>query len=291
MARAVTSYWLVLPAVGVMVVPVVVADVNAVISPLTVKDVRVPTDVILGCALVVTVPAVVAVPALVAYVALATVPVTFAPVIDEIAAPLPNKLAVTLAAEMFPVTANDVNVPTDVIFGCALPVTVTAVVADPALPAVVAYVAFATVPVTFAPVIDEMAAPLPNKLAVTLAALIFPVTARLDNVPTDVMFGCALVVTVPAVVAEPAEVAYVALATVPVTFAPVTELIPEPLPNKLAVTFAAVTLPVTAREVNVPTLVMFGCALVYTVPATSALLTCPVTFPPAIDDNCEPLPI
>ena len=47
--------------------------------------------------------------------------------------------------------------------------------------------------------------------------------ATADSVPTDVMFGCALVVTVPAVVAEPAvpdETAYVAFATVPVTFAP-----------------------------------------------------------------------
>ena len=44
-----------------------------------------------------------------------------------------------------------------------------------------------------------------------------PVTARADNVPTEVMFGCAAVVTVPAV---PDETAYVAFATVPVTFAP-----------------------------------------------------------------------
>ena len=40
-----------------------------------------------------------------------------------------------------------------------------------------------------------------------------PVTDKLDSVPTDVMFGCAAVVTVPAVVAlvavvaEPADVA------------------------------------------------------------------------------------
>ena len=57
-----------------------------------------------------------------------------------------------------------------------------------------------------------------------LPDVILPDTVSAVNVPTDVMFGCAAVVTVPAVVAEvavPALVAYVALATVPVTFAPV----------------------------------------------------------------------
>ena len=42
-------------------------------------------------------------------------------------------------------------------------------------------------------------------------------------------------------------------------------------------------LPVTANEVNVPTDVMLGCAAVYTVPATNAFATCPVTLPPGID--------
>jgi hypothetical protein len=46
-----------------------------------------------------------------------------------------------------------------------------------------------------------------KKLAVTklpklaLPDVILPVTARLVSVPTEVIFGCALVVTVPAVVA------------------------------------------------------------------------------------------
>ena len=39
--------------------------------------------------------------------------------------------------------------------------------------------------------------------------------------------------------------------------------------------------PVTAKVVSVPTDVIFGCAFVYTVPATSALPTCPETLPPA----------
>jgi len=57
------------------------------VVPVTASVVSVPTLVILGCAAVVTVPAVVALPALVAKVALATVPVTFAPVIDARFAP------------------------------------------------------------------------------------------------------------------------------------------------------------------------------------------------------------
>ena len=36
---------------------------------------------------------------------------------------------------------------------------------------------------------------------------------------------------------------------------------------------------------------MFGCALVYTVPATSAFATCPVTFEPANADKPAPLPL
>ena len=47
--------------------------------------------------------------------------------------------------------------------------------------------------------------PLPVKtpvFAVTATAVIVPFTPRDVNVPTEVMFGCAAVVTVPAVVAE-----------------------------------------------------------------------------------------
>ena len=65
--------------------------------------------------------------------------------------------------------------------------------------------------------------------------VILPVTVALVNVPTDVMFGCALVVTVAAVVADvavPDDTAYVALATVPVMLAPVIDVSAEPLPMK-----------------------------------------------------------
>ena len=108
-----------------------------------------------------------------------------------------------------------------------------------------------------------------KKLAVTklprlaLPDVILPVTVNAVKVPVLVIFGCAAVVTVPAVVA------LVARGTVPVTLAPVNEvkLAPEPT-NKLAeTTFApvifppepdvtilpAVTLPVTVNEPNVPT--------------------------------------
>ena len=86
-----------------------------------------------------------------------------------------------------------------------------------------------------------------------------------------------------AVAAEPAEVAYVALATVPVTLAPATALarsatlackalvtLPVILPVTLPMKFTAVMLPLTLNAVNIPTLVMFGCAFVVTVPAVAA---------------------
>jgi hypothetical protein len=48
--------------------------------------------------------------------------------------------------------------------------------------------------------------------------------------------------------------------------------------------------PLTPNDVSVPREVMFGCAFVYTVPATNALLACPVTFAPAILNIPAPLP-
>jgi hypothetical protein len=65
------------------------------------------------------------------------------------------------------VTPKLVSVPTDVIFGCAAVVTVPAVVALVAAP-------------DNAPV---------NVVALTLPALILPVTAKLVRVPTEVIFG------------------------------------------------------------------------------------------------------
>ena len=110
--------------------------------------------------------------------------------------------------------------PTLVIFGCAAVVTVPAVVALVAAP-------------DNAPV---------NVVADTLPALMLPVTAKLVSVPVLVMLGCALVVTVPAVVALPAVVA-----------APLNAPV-----NVVALTLPALMLPVTANEVSVPVLVIFG---------------------------------
>ena len=47
----------------------------------------------------------------------------------------------------------------------------------------------------------------------------------------------------------------------------------------------------TIKLFNVPTLVIFGCAAVYTVPATNALLTCPTILAPCILLKLLPCPI
>ena len=75
-----------------------------------------------------------------------------------------------------------------------------------------------------------------------------PVTVNVVNVPTLVIFGCALVVNVP-----------------------VSKL--APIVPLLAYTLPPVMLPVIVKLVSVPTLVIFGCAFVYTVPAIKLLAT------------------
>ena len=78
---------------------------------------------------------------------------------------------------------------------------------------------------TFAP---KDPVPVATKLVVLILPTVArPVTAKLVNVPVLVIFGCALFVTVLAVVAV---VAVVADGTVPVTFAPVKLVKPLPLP-------------------------------------------------------------
>jgi hypothetical protein len=63
-----------------------------------------------------------------------------------------------------------------------------------------------------------------------LPELTVPVTVRELKVPTLVILGWALVVTVAAVVDDPEDTAYVALATVPVTLAPGIEVNPVAAP-------------------------------------------------------------
>ena len=110
---------------------------------------------------------------------------------------------------MFPVTLRLASVPTLV---ATIPVN-----AEP----------FPTkkLPVTL-PVADIK--PAVNKLPDVL----LPLTLRLVNTPTEVMLACAFAVTVPAVVADPAVVAYVALATGPVTLPPEIVVNKLPLPTK-----------------------------------------------------------
>ena len=57
-----------------------------------------------------------------------------------------------------------------------------------------------------------------------LPDVVLPVTVSAVSVPTDVILGCAAVVTVPAVVAD------VALGTVPVTLPPGIDVSPAPDP-------------------------------------------------------------
>ena len=183
---------------------------------------------ILGCAAVETVPdvvALVAVPALVENVAFATVPVTFAPVI-------------ALKPEPSPTTVVNIALLAPILPTLALPVTDR------------------TPPVT-------KLAPVTLPVAVNIDVPILPILALplIDNdvnVPTLVMFGWALVVTVPAVVAVPALVENVAFATVPVTLAPVIDDKPAPEPKCVAFILPAVMLDVTAKLPKVPTDVMFG---------------------------------
>ena len=150
---------------------------------------------------------------------------------------LTKKLAVIFPAVaklpevVVPVTPNEDSVPTLVIFGCAAAVTVPATLAvatvklatvvvlvttNGAVPdASVLVICPVALTVVNAPVFAVVAPTVPlcaqNNRAFTLPAVMFPVTANADSVPTEVIFGCAAVVTVPAVVAN---------GTVPVTFAP-----------------------------------------------------------------------
>jgi hypothetical protein len=75
-----------------------------------------------------------------------------------------TRVPLTLPDVTFPVTDNDPNVPTEVIFVCAAVVSVPTIL-------------------------------VPDKLPLVM----LPVTAKLPNVPTDVMLVCAAVVNVPTI--------------------------------------------------------------------------------------------
>ena len=102
--------------------------------------------------------------------------------------------------------------------------------------------------------------------AITLPDVLFPDTVNDVKVPVLVMFGCAAVVTVPAVVA---------VATVPLILAATTFDKPPASPVNtpvFAVNATAVTVPLTPNALNVPNDVMFGCDAVASVPATLSAL-------------------
>ena len=151
----------------------------AVILPDTVKLPNVPTLVMLGCAAVVTVPAVVAAPVNaptnVVDVTLDR-PATVVTVEPRVNAVLPN---VTLAFASLACA----NVPLETLLAFS-------VVKLAPLPANNVALTRAT-PLMFESV--------PDIVISAFAANVNPV-----SVPTDVILGCAAVVTVPAVVAEPA---------------------------------------------------------------------------------------
>ena len=182
------------------------------------RDVRVPTEVMFGCAFVVTTAA------------RGTVPVTFAPASDDNPDAGPVKLvAVTPARLVAPDTASEVRVPCDVIAGCAAAETVRALVES------------GTVPVTFAPVSNESPVPTPTNEPEVVA----PVTPRETKVPTDVMFGCALPVT---------DVAVAEVEIVPTIFAARIPESPAPLPKNEV----ELVIPPTVSPVKVPTEVIDG---------------------------------
>ena len=106
-----------------------------------------------------------------------------------------------------------------------------------------------------------------------------PDTRALPTCPLTLPPATALAVaakdTCPLTFAPATAFAVVANDTAPVTLLPTIALSPLPLPVNtpvLAVNAGAVTVPLTPKLVNVPTLVMLGCAAVVTVPAVVALV-------------------
>jgi len=181
-----------------------------------------------------------------------------------------KKLAVTklprlaLPDVILPVTVKLVNDPVLVIFGCAAVVTVPAVVALVAAPD--------KAPINVVAVIDAL--PKLALIPVLITADELPFADEVENVGYTVVDVDVFCNNADAFVAE------VALGTVPVTLAPTNELNPVALPVNtpvFAVNAGAVIVPLEFKLVNIPVLVMFGCALVVTVAADPDAL--PVNAP------------
>ena len=107
----------------------------------------------------------------------------------------------------------------------------------------------------------------------TLPAVILPVTASDVSVPTEVMFGCAAVVTVPAVVAAPLNA--------PTNVVAVIEELPKLALMPVLIT--ALELPLALEVLNVGytvVAVLVFCNNADALVAAVALATVPETFPP-----------
>ena len=142
---------------------------EAVSNPWMASPVRVPTDVMFGCAEVTTDWAV------------ATVPSIEEAGIFTRLAPDPENVP----ANTVPTTERLVRVPTEVMFGCEVCETTWATTAS------------CTVPVTLVPGTFVRPEPDPEKVPEDVV----PDTDRLERVPTEVIFGCEACETTRATVA------------------------------------------------------------------------------------------
>ena len=110
-----------------------------------------------------------------------------------------------------------------------------------------------------------------------------PPIVRPVSVPSDVIFVCAALVTVPAVVADPAEVAEVAVAAFPPIERLATGVVEATTNGAVPVEAVEVICPETVRPVSVPSDVIFVCAAPVTVAAVPETL--PVTLPVRAPEN------
>jgi hypothetical protein len=171
---------------------------------------------------------------------------------------------------------------TEVILGCAAVVTVPAVVALVAAPL--------NAPTKVVAVIEALA-----KLAlmpVLITACELPLALDVLNVGYTVVAVEVFCSSAAALVAEVALSAAPAVATFKFATRVVDVTVNGAVPTAiLEINRVPVIVPLAPNEVNVPTLVMLGCAFVVTVPAVVAALTVPVTLAPAIALSPLPLPV
>ena len=217
-------------------VNVVALTLPALMLPVTAKLLNVPVEVMLGCAAVVTVPAVVALVA--APLNAPTNVVAVIELFDKLAINPVLVISATLPVaafanirKLFPVPAATLILSATLAYATFKLLTrVVLVTVNGAVPVAILDTNILAL-ITLAP---EILPPVPLDTIFPIVAL--PDTVKSVSVPVLVIFGCAAVVTVPAVVAAPLN-------------APV---------NVVALTLPALTLPVTLKLVSVPVLVIFG---------------------------------